>query len=63
MGYLPVEAAVGSQTVLNIKLQPDVANLEEVVVVGYGTQRKQDVSGALSTISGEVGEWLKPHVC
>ena len=53
VGYLPVEATLGSQTVLNIKLQPDVANLEEVVVVGYGTQRKQDVSGALSTISGE----------
>lgn len=40
-------------TELNFALQEDVAGLDEVVVVGYGTQRRQNVTGAISSVSGE----------
>ncbi|HSI69186.1 MAG TPA: TonB-dependent receptor [Gillisia sp.] len=53
VGYLPATFMVGSQSQLNVSLQPDVSSLEEVVVVGYGTQKRQSVTGAISQISGE----------
>lgn len=53
VGYIPKEIAVGNQTNLSITLAEDVEALEEVVVVGYGTQRKRDIAGAVATISGK----------
>jgi len=53
IGYLPVDIVVGNQTVINVSLVPDLTSLEEVVIVGYGTERKQKVTSAISTISGE----------
>ena len=53
VGFVTQKIKVGNRTVIDIVLEPDATQLDEVVVVGYGTQRKQDVSGALSTISGE----------
>jgi len=53
MGYAPQEIAVGSQSVINVMLVEDVVNLGEVVVVGYGTQSKKDVTGAIATISSK----------
>ncbi len=50
VGYTPVERTVGSQTVINVSLEEDVQALEEVVVVGYGTVRKSDVTGAIAKI-------------
>ncbi len=50
VGYLPQEVTVGDQNVINIALAEDVALLSEVVVVGYGTQRKADVTGAVSNV-------------
>ncbi|MEP6738271.1 MAG: TonB-dependent receptor [Chryseolinea sp.] len=47
IGYTPTEIIVGSQTVINQKLIADLRTLEEVVVVGYGTQRKADLTGAV----------------
>ena len=54
VGYLSQEITIGSQTTLNVSLKPDTKALEEVVVVGYGVQRKKDLTGAVSTINGEM---------
>jgi TonB-linked SusC/RagA family outer membrane protein len=54
IGYVSQEVPVGSQGVLNIRLQEDTHALEEVVVVGYGTQKKVNLTGAVSSVSGEV---------
>lgn len=53
VGYLPQEVTVGSQTIINVALEPDASTLEEVVVVGYGTQKKVTVTGAVTAIKGE----------
>ncbi|MDG3582660.1 SusC/RagA family TonB-linked outer membrane protein [Galbibacter pacificus] len=47
------EVAVNGQTTINVTLQPDTQALDEVVVVGYGTQRKSDLTGSVSTISSQ----------
>ncbi|NBB20436.1 SusC/RagA family TonB-linked outer membrane protein [Runella sp. CRIBMP] len=54
VGYLSQEIKIGSQTTLNVSLKLDTKALEEVVVVGYGVQRKKDLTGAVSTINGEM---------
>ncbi len=45
------EVTVGKQKVIEIQLLSDVENLQEVVVVGYGTQRKSDITGAVGSVS------------
>ncbi|SOE23904.1 TonB-linked outer membrane protein, SusC/RagA family [Spirosomataceae bacterium TFI 002] len=50
VGYASQEVVVGNQTTINVQLAPDAANLEEIVVVGYGTQRKSQLTGAISTV-------------
>jgi TonB-linked SusC/RagA family outer membrane protein len=50
IGYLTSEIAVGSQSVFHIVLTEDTRKLDEVVVVGYGTQRKVTVTGSVSSI-------------
>lgn len=53
LGMQTKEASVGAnQNTLNVNLQPDLKSLEEVVVVGYGTVRKSDLTGAVSTLKG-----------
>ena len=52
VGYLAQEVAVGSQTTINVALAADVKALSEVVVVGYGTQRRQDLTGAVARVDG-----------
>lgn len=51
VGYLPHEVVVGKQSSVNVLLKTDTKALAEVVVVGYGTQQKEDITGAISTIS------------
>lgn len=51
VGYQKMEILVGKQTALNVVLKADVGNLDEVVVVGYGSQKKSAISGAVSDIS------------
>jgi len=51
IGYLTQEVTVGSQTAINIVLQEAVAALEEIVVVGYSTQARKTLTGAVSTVS------------
>ncbi|PST84615.1 SusC/RagA family TonB-linked outer membrane protein [Pedobacter yulinensis] len=53
IGYASKEAAVNGQTTLNIALSSSTQQLEQVVVVGYGTQRKIDVTGSVATVKGE----------
>ncbi len=49
-GYSPIEITVTSETSLNIVLEPLAGSLGEVVVIGYGTQKKSDLTGAVSTV-------------
>ena len=60
IGYLTQEVAVASNNKLSIKLLPDVAQLNEVVVIGYGTQTKKEITGAVSVVGAETIEALKP---
>src|SRR5690606_39763678 len=52
IGYATQEVATASQTVINVSLAPDISALEEVVVVGYGEQKKSVVTGSISQVSG-----------
>ncbi len=54
IGYLMETIPVGSQRQINVSLRADVAELEEVIVVGYGVQRKESVVGAVSQVTGDV---------
>lgn len=53
VGYKTQEVAAGNKTSLSISLVPTVNSLNEVVVVGYGTQKKVTVTGAISQVSGK----------
>ncbi|MDR2804052.1 MAG: TonB-dependent receptor [Dysgonamonadaceae bacterium] len=53
IGYVPQEIPVGSKTVIDVVLLEDTKSLDEVVVVGYGTQKKATLTGAISQIRGE----------
>lgn len=50
IGYKTVEFKVGNESDFNITLEDDAVAMEEVVVVGYGTQKKESVVGAISTV-------------
>lgn len=50
IGYAPQEVVVGSRTAIDVVLAPDVATLNEIVVVGYGTVKKADATGALAVV-------------
>ncbi|MDR1666743.1 MAG: SusC/RagA family TonB-linked outer membrane protein, partial [Bacteroidales bacterium] len=50
LGYTTQEIAVGSRAVIDVMLQEVVSALDEVVVVGYGTQKKRDLTGAISSV-------------
>ena len=54
VGYASQEIAVGGQVVFNIQLVPDVMSLDQVVVVGYGTQRKRNITGAIGIADTEI---------
>ena len=50
IGYATQTVLVGNQSVINISLEADTQSLEEVVVVGYGEQKKADLTGAVATV-------------
>ncbi|MDR3261078.1 MAG: SusC/RagA family TonB-linked outer membrane protein, partial [Tannerella sp.] len=52
IGYVTQEITVGNRTIFEITLAEDALGLDEVVVVGYGTQRKKDLTGAVATVGG-----------
>ena len=53
IGYSTQEVPVGNRTSFNIQLEPDYRTLNEVVVVGYGTVKKSDLTGAVSSVKAE----------
>ncbi|WP_432708158.1 SusC/RagA family TonB-linked outer membrane protein [Pedobacter sp.] len=53
VGYAKQEVAVGSQSQVNIKLAADDQELNEVVVIGYGTVKKRDLTGSVVSVKGE----------
>lgn len=53
IGYVSQEITIGNQTMININLIPDQEQLEEVVVIGYGSQKKSDLTGAVATLSDD----------
>ena len=50
VGFTTRSITVGSQSVINVGLEPDIVSLSEVVVIGYGTQQKRDVTGAIASL-------------
>jgi TonB-linked SusC/RagA family outer membrane protein len=56
IGFKSAVVPVNNQSTINVSLEEDVANLEEVVVVGYGTQKKATVTGAVTAVQGPVLE-------
>lgn len=53
MGYKPVEQAVEHSGAMNIKMDPDNLMLEEVVSIGYGSMKKSDLTGAVTSIKSD----------
>ncbi|MDG1805776.1 TonB-dependent receptor [Flavicella sp.] len=53
VGYVSQTVIIDDQTTLNIVLQEDVSALDEVVVIGYGTQKKSHLTGAISQVKNE----------
>lgn len=51
VGFTQLEITVGNQTVIDVVLIVDITALEEIVVVGYGTMRKSDVTGSVSSVT------------
>ncbi|MDB5009690.1 MAG: hypothetical protein JWQ06_479 [Mucilaginibacter sp.] len=52
IGYLAQTVTIGSKTTINLTLTPDAKALSEVVVVGYGTQERRDLTGSVGKVSG-----------
>jgi TonB-linked SusC/RagA family outer membrane protein len=50
LGYISKELAIGNKGVFNIQLEIDSNTLDEIVVVGYGTQRKSDITGSVASV-------------
>ncbi|WP_417444495.1 SusC/RagA family TonB-linked outer membrane protein [Joostella sp.] len=53
LGFTKKEIAINGQTSFNVVLEEDLNQLDEVVVVGYGTQKKGDLTGAIATVKEE----------
>lgn len=53
LGYSPQEIAVENRTVIQVVLQPVISNLNDIVVVGYGTARKSDLTGAVQRLTND----------
>lgn len=53
IGFSTEEIPVGVNTVINVAMTPDIQALQEVVVIGYGTQQRRDITGSVSSISSK----------
>ena len=53
LGYVEVTERVGNRSAINIVLNPENVNINEVVVIGYGTQQKSDLTGAVTSVNME----------
>jgi len=54
VGMLTQEVVVGSQTTVNVQMAIDAIGIEEVIAIGYGTVKKRDLTGGISTVAGDV---------
>lgn len=63
VGFVSQQIKTGSQTIINIVLQRDINSLDSVVVVGYGTQKKSDLTGSVASIkSSDIASLPVPDV-
>lgn len=53
VGFIPQEVAIGNRSVVDVQLEEDVKQLQEVVVTGYGTSIKREVTGSIASVGGE----------
>ncbi|UMB54215.1 TonB-dependent receptor [Lutibacter sp. A64] len=53
IGYKTIDVPINNQSIVNVFLQEDIAALDEVVVVGYGTQNKKDLTSAVSIVKSD----------
>src|SRR5690606_21881819 len=53
IGFETQRIAVGDRSVIDVVLNEDMASLDEVVVVGYGTQRRKDLTGSIARVTSE----------
>lgn len=53
MGYANKQVAINGRKKLDVEMNPEAKQLEEFVVIGYGVQRKSDVTGSISSVSGK----------
>jgi TonB-linked SusC/RagA family outer membrane protein len=60
VGMKTIEMPVANQTVFNVTMETDAIGLEEVVAIGYGTSRKQDLTGSIVNVSAEKMEKYQP---
>lgn len=60
LGFITQEITVINEQPISISLVEDTQSLDEVVVIGYGTQTKKEITGAVSVVSSETVETLKP---
>ncbi|MDR1098255.1 MAG: SusC/RagA family TonB-linked outer membrane protein [Tannerella sp.] len=61
IGYVTQEIKTGSQTTVTVRLKEDLQALDEVVVIGYGTARKRDLTGSIASIKAEKLEAEAPR--
>jgi len=50
LSYITKEVKVGAQTIINVSMVPKSTNLNEIVVIGYGAQKREDINGAISSV-------------
>ena len=53
IGFKTIEVKVDRQPIINVVLEPDIVALEEVVVIGYGSVKKSDLTGSVATINAD----------
>lgn len=53
IGFSSQEISINGQTTINVSLQEDTQTLDEVVVIGYGTQQKEDITGSIEVVTGD----------
>ncbi len=56
VGFIQEEIVVGTQSVINVTMSPDIKSLDEIVVIGYGAVKKSDLTGSVSSVNDEVLE-------
>ena len=56
IGYTSEEVEINGQSTIDLQLAPDIQSLSEVVVIGYGTQQKRDITGSIASVDAEALE-------